>query len=425
MDFRILIVSANALSKTANNGKTYRSFLANISSNDIAQFYTGTNEYPDNKVCIHYYRVTDIQMLFGFLLPWKKIKNSHSELIRSIGNKSPNQVEISKGFKKIRDISKNFSYLRELVWVTNKWDNKEFDTWIKEFNPTHIFAVLGNGPALHKVARKLSKKYNIPLSVYFTDDYVLNIGKRNIIDRLYHKHVLRTYKKTLSICKQAFVIGDKMKKAYSDFFGINFGVLVNGISFDKPKPSRIEITKESTVIISYIGGIHLNRWKSIVKLAQILNQIDEYQFEIRVFCVQRPEEEILEIFKTYGINYCGALTPEGVMEETNKSHIMLHVESFDESNRVATHYSISTKIPEYMSSMRGIIAFGPHEIASIEIFEKNNIGCAITDLDSELEMSEKIKDYIERYNSLDLDYQYEFARKKFDRKKMQLINQIL
>ena len=78
-----------------------------------------------------------------------------------------------------------------------------------------------------------------------------------------------------------------------------------------------------------------------------------------------------------------------------------------------------------MSSMRGIMAFGPHEVASIEIFSQNSIGCVLTDLDDEVTIEQKISQYLDSYNNLDFDYQYQFARKHFDKEKMQLIKQLL
>lgn len=425
MEIRILIIAANALSQTSNNGKTYRSFLTGIPTNNVAQLYTGTNEYPDLTACSHYYRITDLQMLASFCKPWRVIHNTHENLLEAIGDKAPSEIEISSKFIKLRNLSKKISFLRELVWSTNKWDNHELREWIEEFSPTHIFAVLGNGPALHKVARKISRRYNIPLYVYFTDDYVINVELQNIIQRLYHKHIMRVYTKTLDQCKKAFVIGEKMKNAYRDFFRKEFGILVNGITFETNRPERIKIANDKKVVISYIGGIHLNRWKAIVKLARILNKMKEYSFDIRVFCIQKPNEDILKEFSIANVRYCGALTPWGVKDETSKSHIMLHVESFDDSSRASTHYSISTKIPEYMSSMRGIMAFGPHEVASIEIFSQNSIGCVLTDLDDEVTIEQKISQYLDSYNNLDFDYQYQFARKHFDKEKMQLIKQLL
>lgn len=420
---RILVIAANALSQTSNNGKTYRSFFITMDRADLAQFYTGRNEYPDEECCANYFRITDFQLAKGIIKFWKPISNTHNSLINIIKDRGFGGLKDSQKVETLKKKGKNLSFVRDFVWSTNKWDNKEFNNWIKEFNPTHIFAVLGNGISLHKVARKLSKRYNVPLSVYFTDDYVINDNSTNFVQKLYFNHTRRAYKKTLKVADKAFVIGEKMKKAYEHFFNRNFNILINGIHFDKTeKNSRIYISQKKSVIISYIGGIHLNRWETIVKLAKIVRQILEYKFDFRVFCVSQPGKDIMSEFEKYDIRYCGKLTEDGVKEETRNSHIMLHVESFDQINRLYTRYSVSTKIPEYMSSMRGIIAYGPHEIASIQIFSDNNIGCVITDLNNDSEIKEKIKKYLDNYNIIDLEKQYEFAENNFNQDNMQLKN---
>ncbi len=417
---RILIIAANALSKTSNNGKTYRSFIQTIGRENVAQFYTGSVEYPDEECCANFYRVTDFQVAKSILKFWEPVCNSHNALMRNVESAGFGRLKDSQTKAYIKKNAKYLSFARDFVWWLKRWDNKELDKWIRDFNPTHIFAILGNGVSLHRVARRISKAYNIPLSVYFTDDYILNDNSINWFQKLYFRRVRRCYAKTLEIANNVFVIGTKMKQAYEEVFKRNFGILINGISFKGKKNKRNLINSDEEIIISYIGGLHLNRWKSIVRLAQILTSIGEFKFNIRVFSVKPPELSILEAFKANSISYCGALTPEGVLEETQKSHIMLHVESFDKENRLYTQYSVSTKIPEYMSSMRGIIAFGPHEIASIEIFKDNKIGCVITDLDNDADIRLKLTQYIKSLNDLNLDFQYDFAKANFNQDYMQL-----
>lgn len=418
---RILIVAANALSKTSNNGKTYKSFLKGLSPEQIAQFYTGQNEYPDNQVCANYYRVTDNEILKSVLNGSLKTKNSHDLLMNSLRTVKLGELKTSR-FK--RFLKKHYKYIapiRDWFWSRRTWDTEEFNKWICEFQPTHIFAVLGAQDSLHEIARTISLRYEIPLNVYFTDDYIINAPKDNILDKYKLSNIKKQYENTLKLAKDAFVIGAKMRDAYKLRFNRQFGILINGINFDQRKKNiRKRIKENESVIISFIGGIHLERWKSIVKLGTILNQIENLQVTLQVFCVSKPEDHILIEFEKAGVKYCGGLTAEQVDEEIKRSHILLHVESFDVLNRQYTHYSISTKIPEYMASMRGIIAYGPYEIASIQIFRDNKIGCVLTDLDDDVKIRLKLIEYIYSYNELDFDKQYEYARQHFNQNKMLL-----
>ena len=210
---------------------------------------------------------------------------------------------------------------------------------------------------------------------------------------------------------------NKNKKKYSK----TFNCIVNFVDFSMfNKMSKNNIDCEKEIVISYIGGIHLNRWKSILKLGDIINQISrekELRIFIYVFTTRQPEKYILDQFAKLNIYYGGALTEEQVFSQINRSHFLLHVESFDHLNRLYVKYSISTKIPECLASKRGIIVYGPHEIASIRIFSDNQLGCCLTDLDTDDNIREKIYEYILNYNDNSFSREYQFALDHFDREK--------
>jgi len=386
----------------------------------VAQFYTGTNEYPDTNICKNYYRITDIELVKSMFL-FKRPKNSHKSLVRWLSSTEQAASKDSKLVALLKNHASSILFFREFVWSLNTWDSKEFNDWLRAFKPTHIFAVLGNCGNLHHIARTLSNRMEIPLVVYFTDDYVLSDNSSNLIQKLHFKWIRLEYHKTLAQAEKSFVIGEKMKKAYEAYFKRNFGVLINGISFKSDsKNDRIYISKDKPVVISFIGGIHLNRWKTIVRLGYILQTIDKYIFKLNVFCIHRPENNIIDAFNKAGVEYCGRLTAEQVCKATANSHIMLHVESFERNIRLYTKYSISTKIPEYMASKRGVIAFGPYEVASIEIFKNNGFGCVLTDEDTEEQMRERIINYLDEYNNIDFDRQYDYAYRNFNQNNMQI-----
>lgn len=337
----------------------------------------------------------------------------------------PKKRKENKILTLIKKKSSTLALFRDLMWKFGTWDSKELNEWIQQFKPTEIFAVLGGCIFTHRIAITLSDRYNIPLSTYFTDDYIIGNISTNILQRIHHRQLEKVYIKTLAVSKKSFVIGEKMQEAYQSFFHREFGILVNGIDlklYSKFKPKKIE--EQRPIIVSYIGGLHLNRWQSIVNLARITSKLDKYCLEYRVFCVSSPDNYILSAFAKAGVLYCGSLDSEGVLKQMEKSHFLLHIESFDDKNRIYTRFSISTKIPEYMASRRGIIAYGPSDVASIEIFKKNKLGCVLTELDTEEMIKEKVIMFIQKYSQYNYEEQYQYAAKHFDQKKMQL-NKVL
>ena len=136
---------------------------------------------------------------------------------------------------------------------------------------------------------------------------------------------------------------------------------------------------------------------------------------IKVFSTATPDRKIMASFEQSGVQFCGGLDSSGVITQMENSHFLLHVESFDKVNRTYVRYSISTKISEYLSSGRGIIAYGPHEVASIELLNNNSFGCCITDLDSSEDIEKKILEAISGYNNYDYSLSKQYVSHNYNK----------
>lgn len=419
---KVLIISNNAFSKTQCNGKTLSSFFSNMGADNVAQLYFGNNENPDLSICNRYYRVTETQVLKSLLNLSFKTSNSHRSLMQA---RTANTYKESSIMRWLKRHSGTLSLFREFIWGFNTWDTIELDSWIHEFNPDLIFTLLGNNVYVHKIVLKLSEKYNLPIVSYFTDDYVINSTATNWIERRHYKMICKQHDITLSKVSLAYVIGDKMKQDYSLKYNRDFGILGNCIDFARFAhliPRKIDVSQP--IIISFIGGLHSNRWKSVTELGHVLKVVGKERnldFRLRVFTVANLTNEVKRAFDEAGVLYCGSLTNEEVIKEIENSHFLLHVESFDEKYRKYVKYSISTKISECLVSNRMIIAFGPHEVASISLINENNFGCCITDLDSAETMKKKIIDAVDAYNSYDYARQYQYAQMYYNKESVSSI----
>ena len=70
------------------------------------------------------------------------------------------------------------------------------------------------------------------------------------------------------------------------------------------------------------------------------------------------------------------------------------------------------------SSKRYVIAYGPHEVASIALIKDNNFGCVLTDLDSYESKKNKIISAIETYNNNDYTRQWNYVQEYYDKDKV-------
>ena len=75
-----------------------------------------------------------------------------------------------------------------------------------------------------------------------------------------------------------------------------------------------------------------------------------------------------------GVSYLHApVTQNEVIELQNKADVLVHAEAFDRYNKSLVRCAISTKIMDYLSVGRCILAIGPSDISSVEYLKDNNL----------------------------------------------------
>jgi len=369
---KILIISHNAISKTSNNGKTIRSLFEYYDKNDISQLYFHGSEEPDYDFISEFYHLSLIRHLKTlFKLKFKKNTNHFSE----------SRVNVPKSFYSFSII------LRDLLWDIIQWDTKSLRIWLKNFDPKIIFFVGGNSTFSHKIALNISRRLGIPLAVFFTDDYIIYPLSRNIIDKLHKRRLKKYYSKTIKHSKLHFGIGEMMCDEYSKYYKQTFFPIMNSIEIRETTTKNLD----RNIVISYFGGLHLNRDNQIIKFAEICNNIfkdSNYKITFKVYSGEVPSNFISEKFDKHNIKFMGFVNENIIQECISEATFLFHVESDEMYYRHLTRLSISTKIPEYLISMRPIIAFGPIEVASMQLLQNNGLGIVISS-EENIEVIEK------------------------------------
>jgi glycosyltransferase involved in cell wall biosynthesis len=172
-------------------------------------------------------------------------------------------------------------------------------------------------------------------------------------------------------------ISEKMAEEYSRLYHKQFKAFMNCVDdllLDKP---FIEPSLRKEVRFVYVGGTHLNRWKSLLEIGKAIRELRTQQInaQLVIFSWISPGSEA-EILKTMepDIHFAGSLPKDQVAGVLDEADCLVHVESFDEAMRLYTRLSLSTKIPEYMGAGRPILFYGPSEIASCEYIKTSSAG---------------------------------------------------
>lgn len=408
---KVLDITGNPFSKVLNNGKTHEALFSTFESDNLCQLYVRPvlNEFIDFEYCKSYFCISDWDVLNRLLY---RSKSCGSEVKHKTSKSMDDQSANYFFVKRIKFISANglLGVVRDLLWSTNVWKTNDLEEWLNKERPDVIFLDGGGDCYIYNIGLYISKKYRIPIVSYFTDDYFL-YPKRNSIFKKLHlsklENKLRDVVQRSSIC---YAIGEKMAEEYGNYFGCNFHYIMNSIDV---KPLRFKELNNNKINISYFGNLGLKRGEMILRLGKILKgkvEINIYSFEISDYLKREYEE--------HGIIYKGGVMGSEFEAALERSDILLHVESDDCTNRSFTKLAVSTKIPEYMMSGKVILAYGPKELASMELIYKNGIGIYIDSEKNDFDVENLISSlYDVQFREKLIRKTYEYATAFFDREK--------
>lgn len=392
---KVLIISSNAFSQISNNGKTYESIFSSFDQTEIFQLFLRPHDmYIDYNYASKYYLISEIDII-------KKIINPFNKCGKEITVTDINEnIKLFKVIKKIK--LNNNMFLRDILWSTRLWKTRELKKWSHEINVDAIFVVGGNSDGTQMIGRYLSNYLNIPLVTFFTDDYILYPLHRSLFSSFLRMRIIKFYLKTINSSSLLFCIGKKMADEYSIFFKKSFFPIMNSVDI---KPYT-EIQQKDIIIISYFGGLHLNRWQMILRFANIT----PINTSINVYTHSELTRDIIDEFNKNNIKLYNKIQGNDLHNAMINSDVLLHIESDDKYYRALTKLSISTKIPEYLIAGRLVIGFGPKEIASMCLLAENHIGLVISSDETELVnkniLNSALSDfnYIRKMGKLGYDY---------------------
>ncbi|TCI57449.1 hypothetical protein EVJ24_01335 [Exiguobacterium sp. SH1S21] len=362
---RTLVISNNSFSKHNNNGKTLASFFKNYPKENVFQLYF-SNEIPDNTEFNNFYRVTEIDIINSML----KNQNRCGMTIKA--KQKPNHFGTPFiGFGFLKNI--NFiRYCRELIWKTDRWKNKNLKDWLNEIKPEVIMFCAGDSEFAYDVTDYILDETKSRLFLYMTDDYILPRKTISPFWWIRRQALLKKMKKMLQKSDQFLTISEKMQKEYEVIFSKNSQVIMNMTKSLNQKNEEVKkgdnVNKEVSLV--YTGGLHFNRWRTLVSLGQAIQRYNETHNEkmfLRIYSHQKINTKLLKVLNVQNVSsFLGGINSLELEKVLNTSDILVHVESFEKKSIESTRLSISTKIPEYLSVGKPVLAIGPESIASME-----------------------------------------------------------
>lgn len=279
-----------------------------------------------------------------------------------------------------------FFWVRDLIWATGKWRSKELDNFIFDFNPDLIVLPIYYSTYLNNIGQYVKKITGKPVVGYISDDcYSL---KQFSISPLYwiDRFIKRTYvKKGIDLCKILYTITETQKEEYNHLFGDKCKILFKGGDFSNFEHRKEELNP--TLKFVYTGNIGSGRWKTLALIGEALSKTSNNAELVIYSQTVLANKDMSRLLKSGCVRFLGGIPSSEVKAVQRDADVLVHVESFELSERYSARLSFSTKIVDYLESGRCILAVGWAQTGAIDYLSKHDGAIVITDkndLDSEI-----------------------------------------
>ena len=352
---KVLIISAEVWRDSTNGGNVLSNIFCD-SGFEFAQIYCNPGE-PQNNLCTHYYQMTDSMVLRNFL--------SRKPIGRQFDlQPQEEQIEIStaeRPNKKFYEFFHNhrlgiFYLARNIAWNCSNWKNDNLRQFIIQYDPDIIFAPCYGNKFMLRLIRYVSKLTGKKVISYISDDsYTLKQFSLSPFYWINRFAVRRQLRKTFPVYSLVYTMTETQKQQCERDFGANMKILLKSVSFgDIPEKKSVG----NPIKLVYAGGIYLNRWKTLLEVANAVKSLntDGVKFRLDIYTANNLPKKAGGLNDGVNSFVHSPVSQEELKSIYRNSDIALHTESFDLKNRLAVRMSFSTKIVDCLSSGCAVMA---------------------------------------------------------------------
>ena len=321
---RVLVVSHNVFSNSGNMGKTMMRMLGGIPPERLAQLYFH-QEIPTRKCCLHYFRITDSDILHSvFTRRARYEKFEEKDIDESVMRSRTDTGNLAKVYQFSRRRTPMIYLLRNWMWALGKWKTKALREWAKSFAPDAIFLAAGDYAFPYHIALYLSKLLDVPIIMWCADDFFIE-PRRNgkLLRRIQCRNLLDLARKATERSKSVIAISDAMQRDYEQLFG--FPVQTVRISCEE---NRFSLPRDQRSGIVYVGNLGIHRIDPLIELGCALRKAKIPGFEtICVYSGEQKPETLQRINEKNGLSFCGYLAGEEVEKLLGRSKFLIIIEA--------------------------------------------------------------------------------------------------
>ena len=361
-NLRVLYVGHILQGDDSATGKTLHNIYSNCTNIEFKQYCLDYDpSYHSTTVSTLYISKLKSALFYIFKNLYRKIFDSKHD------NISPNSSVASSITHKSNGV---VAFFKALLDVLPKKMSVHSIKEIDAFNP-NVVLTMGENISCLKTAHTLSERYNIPIVLHIMDDIENSIYGDSVIVRYFRKKYLSLLKEVYARTKYNLAISEKMANEYQQRHNVHFSNAMNCIySLHRyPHPNN----KKLRFVFS--GGLHGGRGETLYEMGKIIknNENLKNKITLSVYTSKKYIDSYSKKFEDL-IELNNYVPEKELFENLGKADILVHVESFEQSEIDYFRYSMSTKIPECLSVGRPILCYGSTEICTVSYIEEKKVG---------------------------------------------------
>ena len=362
---------------------------------EFAQIYCSPG-LPYNKICDRYFQVTDVQMvrsLYTFRKAGAVVNKptSDDDIKRSRVN-----AQRRGSYKWLKMISsyihEPMMIIRDAIWLLGRYDKGALKQFVDTFNPDIVFCPRMFSPKLGRLERLVSGMTKAPFVAFTADNEAsLNCYSWSPLFWLRRLYIHHIFAKHVNLYKHYLMFSVEQAQEYNKEYRIPTSCLYKCGDFPEFKSKTVN----KPIRMIYAGRLYCNRWKTLAAIGQALMEINRKspQMVLDIYTADNltsRQKKTLQRFDHIRVH--NSIPSEQLIQEYQKADIALHVESFDKANRLATHYSFSTKIIDLMASSCAILAICWEHHAGYQYLHQHDAAFCVSSYEGILPMLERICD---------------------------------
>jgi hypothetical protein len=400
---KVLVLSRDSWNTTNNSGNTLSNLFQNWETFNIANIYC-RDEVPNNNICSNYYKISESLLIKKMLGKKNVAGEKHGAIFSTNSSINPEQLRLQNSERKIYDFFRKnrwhlFLWLRELLWKIVNWKSKELEQFISDFQPEIIYSPSYDSFYMHTLLYFVKKNSSAKVVYFHCDDLVTY--RQHSYSPFYwlNRFILRKYMdKSIQLADKNYCIIDEQASVYESIYKMKFDLLYKTGTFNwQPKEKKVQ----QVIKIVYTGNIIYGRIHTIIAIAKALKQINsnKKKAELYIYTANAIEQKYSdELLSTNSVQLLGKVFYEEIPNILNSADVLLHVESFEKQQKLATSLSFSTKLVDYFEASKPIFAIGWNKAASIKYLKNNSIGTIVS---NPKKVMSELENLLENQNSFE------------------------